>query len=190
MMVNSLDNSKKILYIMYMRGGRLHFIVILALIAVVSCGSGPKSGAKQDAADQPEEIFDPTRITRAQYDSTKEDVQHFIEQLNETIRKKDYNGWKKSLSPEYLAGISSSENLMLMSEQPAMKTRKIILKSAEDYFTYVVVPSRTNSRVDDIEFINRNRVKAFTVSTNKDGEELKLRLYDLEKINNSWKIIN
>jgi len=56
----------------------------------------------------------------------------------------------------------------------------------------VVVASRaeTGVRVDDIEFISLNRVQAFTVTTNRAGEEVRLRLYDLEKIGNSWTIIN
>jgi hypothetical protein len=48
------------------------------------------------------------------------------------------------------------------------------------------VPSRANDRVDDIEFISQKRVKAYTVS--QKGE--RLRLYDLEKTNEGWKIIN
>jgi len=71
-----------------------------------------------------------------------------------------------------------------------MRTRNIVLRTAEDYFQYVVVPSRADLRVDDIEFISRDRVKAFTITTSRAGEEQRLRLYDLEKIGNSWRIIN
>jgi hypothetical protein len=71
-----------------------------------------------------------------------------------------------------------------------MKTRKIVLKTAEDYFIHVVVPSRANSRVDDIEFIGQNRVKAFSVNKNRAGEEQRLVLYNLERSGNSWIIIN
>jgi len=73
-----------------------------------------------------------------------------------------------------------------------MRTRRIVLRTAEDYFIHVVVAARaeTGQRVDDIEFISMNRVKAFTVTHNRAGEEVRLRLYDLEKIGNSWTIIN
>jgi len=172
---------------------KLHFLFFLAVIAVISCGSNPKNEEWQDfnaPANKSDETFDVSGISEEYYRTTKEDVQHIIEGLNESIRKKDYEAWKAALSNEYFAGISSPENLVLMSEQPAMKTRKIVLKTAEDYFINVVVPSRANSRVDDIEFVNRERVKAFTININKAGEEQKLRLYDLEKINNTWKIIN
>jgi len=129
-------------------------------------------------------------ITQEYYASTLDDVREFIEELNAIIRNRNYNAWRAALSQEYYDEISSPENLRWISEQPAMLSRRIVLRNAEDYFINVVVPSRANSRVDDIEFVSMNRVKAFTVNTNRAGEAQYLRLYDLEKIGNSWKIIN
>jgi hypothetical protein len=134
--------------------------------------------------------FDPKTISKAQYDSTLEEVQHFIEELNLIINNRNYSSWRSALSQEYFNEISSPEYLNYISEQPAMKTRNIILKTPQDYFNNVVVPSRANSRVDEIEFESRNRVKVYTVTTRRQGDEQNLRLYDLEKIGNSWKIIN
>jgi hypothetical protein len=71
-----------------------------------------------------------------------------------------------------------------------MRTRGIVVRSAQDYFTHVVVPSRANSRVDDIEFISSERVMAYSLSTNRDGITQRLRLYDLERSGDTWKIIN
>ncbi|MDR0502363.1 MAG: hypothetical protein LBH16_03470 [Treponema sp.] len=137
-----------------------------------------------------EEYFDPDSITEEQFILTKIDVQHFIEELNQAIRNRNYQAWKAALSQEYFDELSSKENLKLISELPAMKTRKIVLKTPQDYFIHVVVPSRANSRVDDIEFIGEHRVKAFTINTNRAGREVKLRLYDLEVFDDKWKIIN
>jgi hypothetical protein len=67
-----------------------------------------------------------------------------------------------------------------------LKNQKIVLKSLEDYFLYVVVPSRANDRVDDIEFIGQNRVKAYTITSK--GQ--RLRLYELEKTAGNWNIVN
>ncbi|MDR2942594.1 MAG: hypothetical protein LBV17_08395 [Treponema sp.] len=170
------------------------FIVLVVFLAVLSPFFSCGSSSKQQNTDNEEWSYvqggTTFKVTKEQYDSTKEDVQHFIEKLNQTIRKKDYKAWKAALSTEYFNKISSPENLQQVSELPAMKTRRITLKTAEDYFINVVVPSRANSRVDDIEFIGENRVKAFTVTTNKAGEEQRLRLYDLEKTGNMWKIID
>jgi len=171
------------------------FIILIAFLAVLclftSCTSTPKPKVdnKEEmtpVVQQPGAIH----VSKEQYNTTKDDVQHFIERLNQTIRKKDYKTWKDSLSPEYFDKLASKENLSQMSDLPAMKTRGIVLKNVEDYFINVVVPSRANSRVDEIEFIGENRVKAFTIITNSSGEEQRLRLYDLEKTGNIWKIIN
>jgi hypothetical protein len=56
----------------------------------------------------------------------------------------------------------------------------------DDYFINVVVPSRTNSQVDEIEFIDSNSAKTFFWRL---GQE-KLRLYELIKTGDRWKIIN
>jgi len=182
-----------------MKGKLFVLFLILAIFSSISCGTGSKppqepmverqgqqTGNRQ--TNQPD-AFDPARITQAYYESTRVEVQQFIEGLNQIIRNRNYNAWRAALSPEYFAEISSPQNLRDISDLPAMKTRNIVLRNAQDYFTHVVVPSRANSRVDDIEFISMNRVKAFTVTTIR-GEEQRLLLYDLEKINNTWTIVN
>ena len=167
-----------------MENKKIIFLLITIIVLVVSCPSGPKTVPAQTATV--EESFDSRTISSEQRNSTMAEVQLFMEELNRAISNRNYNAWRADLSDEYFAEISSPGNLRRISEEPAMKTRNIVLRTAQDYFTNVVVPSRANSRVDEIEFIARNRVKAYTVSTN--GQ--KLRLYDLEKIGNSWKIIN
>jgi hypothetical protein len=167
---------------------KLRVPIILVFVLLVSCVS--KTADSRGGGSRADEAFDPAVISQAYYDSTKEEVQHFIEDLNQIIRSRNYQAWRACLSREYFMEISSQENLRRISEQPAMKTRRITLRTAEDYFIHVVVPSRANLRVDDIEFVGRNRVKAFTITTNRAGEEQRLRLYDLEKIGNSWTIIN
>jgi len=176
----------------------LSFIIIL----LVSCASEPvvieetNTGPVQPgfvSTSNPtvqDEKFDPKTITKAQYNTTMDEVKHFIEGLNKIISGKNYSAWRAALSTEYFRYISSSENLRQMSEQPALKNNNIVLRTPQDYFNYVVVPARSNSRVDDIQFIGKNRVKAFTVNKNRAGEEQRLVLYDLEKVGNSWIIIN
>jgi len=136
------------------------------------------------------EDFNPASISYDYYLSVREDVKRFIDELNDIIKKQDYNTWKEFLSPEYFEEISSTEHLHDISELPAMKTRNITLKTLQDYFTHVFIPSRENSRVDDIEFVGLYRVKAFTIQTNKAGDEQRLLLYNLEKNGDMWKIIN
>ena len=132
------------------------------------------------------EGFDPSSISQEQKNNAKMEIQQLIEQLNSIIKAKNYNAWVTYLSSDYFSVISSPEYLNRISQSTVLVKQNIVLKSARDYFNHVVVPARTNDRVDEIEFESQNRVKAYTVS-NK-GE--RLRLYDLEKTGNEWKIIN
>jgi hypothetical protein len=136
-----------------------------------------------------EQAFDPHSISQEVFDSTKVDIKKFIENLNELIRSKNYKAWVSYLSDDYITERSSAEFLtgssdMLMRSRDPSKRRK--LNTLEDYFLYVVVPSRANDRVDDIEFITQTRIKALTIAPN--GE--RLRLYELENSQNTCKIIN
>jgi hypothetical protein len=168
--------------------------LLFPLVLLLSCQSKP--AVVQDPADEPvsvnipaadeTEVFDPGSISQEVFDSTKIDVQRFIADMNQIIRNKNYQAWVSHLGDEYFAEKSSPGYLAQTSEQPRLKTQKIILNNPEDYFNFVVVPSRANDRVDDIEFVSPTRVKAYTVTPN--GQ--RLRLYDLENSGNTWKIIN
>ena len=174
--------NKKFLFI-------FSLVTALALFGMVSCGSKPDSSNSNSnvSANVP---FDPTRVSREVYASTIEEVQQFIERLNRVIQDRNYEAWKAALSPEHFAEISSDESLRRMSQSPGMRSRRITLRTPEDYFLHVVVPSRANLRVDDIEFITQNIVRAFSIRTLNSGEERREILYTLEKVNNMWTIIN
>jgi hypothetical protein len=130
--------------------------------------------------------FDPSTITKEIYDSTKSDVQTLIENLNQIIRDKKYEEWVAYLGNGYRTALSDSDFLTRVSSSTILRKQGIVLKELRDYFIHVVVPSRAKDRVDDIEFIGQNRVKAFTVDT----KGRRLRLYDLEKTPTGWKIVN
>jgi hypothetical protein len=130
--------------------------------------------------------FDPSLITPELYDTTKKDVQQLINELNRIIQSKNYQAWVSYLGNDYFAELNSPVFLKQTSESSFLKSKNTVLSSARDYFINVVVPSRANSRVDDIEFVNQKRVKAFTVTSR--GQ--RLRLYDLEDFGDGWKIIN
>ncbi|MDR2304853.1 MAG: hypothetical protein LBE10_09740 [Treponema sp.] len=130
--------------------------------------------------------FDPSTISEEARETTKADVQQYIGNLNRIIKAKDYQSWVSNLGEEYFAEKSSKEYLAQVSQAARMKTQKIVLNTAQDYFLHVVVPSRANDRVDDIDFVSPNRVKAYTI----DAKGRRLRLYDLEHTDDGWKIIN
>jgi hypothetical protein len=62
--------------------------------------------------------------------------------------------------------------------------QKRVLRDSRDYFVNVVVPSRSNDRVDEIVFVAENRVLAYTLN----ARGIRLILYEFELINGQWKI--
>jgi len=138
-------------------------------IALAATGTQNSGGLEQESY---EEIF--------------KEVKAFIENLNTVIKNKNFSKWRDTLTVERLKEISSPEFLTRMSQTPSMKSMKRVLKGPEDYFLYVVVPSRANSQVDKIEIIDNNTVRAIYMNTRKETTEL---LYELVKDGNLWKII-
>ena len=128
--------------------------------------------------------FDPATVSVELKQATFFDVRSLIQGLNSIIQAKDYESWSAALTPEYQAYYSSDETLVKISDAAVLKRQGIVLRSLQDYFIHVVYPSRQNDRVDDIEFISPDRIKAITI--NLKGE--RLVLYNLEKIGDTWKI--
>jgi len=179
---------------------KVSVLLFLPLMGFFSCASKPEPVRNEEpipleefyqepaAAAVPEEdaSFDPSTISREVFVDTLGEIQQFIETLNGIISAKNYDSWLGYLGDGYRQQISSPSFLQETSETPTLKKQGVILKTAQDYFTQVVVPSRANARVDDIEFVSQNRVKAFTLGRNG----VRLRLYDLEKVQENWKIVS
>lgn len=175
-------------------------MLLPALMIVFSCAG--KAGPVQIEEPPPEEEFyqepiiaalpleekdfDPSSISQEVFEDTLGEVRQFIEELNRIINARNYDSWLGYLGDNYRQTINSPDFLQEISEMPTLKRQGIVLKSAQDYFSQVVVPSRANARVDDIEFVSQYRVKAFTIGRNGT----RLRLYDLEKIQEIWKIVS
>lgn len=176
-------------------------VFALSLLAV-SCPSvpvgradtGPDSTPPADAVaqatpwieDAPPDIapFDPSAVSAEVKQTTIVDVRTFIDKLNAIIRNKDYESWTSHLTDVYYAHYSDPAVLAEMSNDPALKRYGVVLRTLRDYFSYVVYPSRQNSRVDDIEFLDKTRIKVIWV----DAKGERLVLYNLEKIGDTWKI--
>jgi hypothetical protein len=125
-------------------------------------------------------------LEQESYEEVFGEVRAFIENLNRVIQNKNYGKWIEALSEERFKEISSRQFLASVSSSDFMKRRKIEVKTVNDYFIYVVVPSRANSQVDKIEILDNNRVKAFYENTKKETTEL---VYELIKNGNVWKIL-
>jgi hypothetical protein len=147
-----------------------------------------------------EHVFDPHTISNERYLATKSDIQAIVVELNRIIRARNYNAWLGYLSDSYLVLLSSrdfldekTEDLYRRDQIVAANTgknpravEKRQMLTARDYFDNVVVPSRSNDRVDDIAFISETRVRAYTV----DSRGSRLILYDLAIVGERWKIVS
>mgnify|MGYP006967016596 CR=1 FL=1 len=128
--------------------------------------------------------FDPASVSSELKEATFFDVKALIEGLNSIFQAKDYQSWLAVLSSDYRDYYSSAETLARISDAAVLKRQGIVLKTLQDYFVHVVYPSRQNDRLDDIEFIAPDRIRAIII--NPKGE--RLVLYNLEKIGDTWKI--
>jgi hypothetical protein len=173
--------------------------VFAALWVAVSCAGSPKPvveptlqeepveslPAEPPAAEVPNaENFNPSQVTEEVKTATFVDVRSLIDSLNLLIRQMDYDAWTTHLTEAYIAYYSDPEVLAKYSEYPIIKRKGIKLKTLRDYFTYVVYPSRQNDKVDDIEFVGTNLIKAINVSPKGERNIL----YMLEKHGDAWKI--
>ena len=128
--------------------------------------------------------FDPTAVSAEVKTATITDIRTLIENLNKIVQRQDYDSWRANLTEAYVAHYSDPALLAEYSEYPVLKRQGVTLKTLRDYFVYLVYPSHQNDRVDDIDFVDENLVKAITVSP-KGSRDI---LYILEKHGDTWKI--
>ena len=131
-----------------------------------------------------EAAFDPGNVSQEVYETTLVDIQQLVLNLNRIIRARDFDTWLLDLSDDYRNWLNSSEFIIDLHERyPAFRET---VRSARDYFIRVVVPSRANDHVDDIEFITETQVKAYS----EDARGQRVVLYSLENVEGKWKITN
>jgi hypothetical protein len=126
----------------------------------------------------------PLNVSQETYDKTFTEILQFIKKMDTIIATKDFERWKSSCSQAYVSHFSDQTQLKEISQKPYLRENHIVLASLEDYFLNVFIPSRTEAKLDKIDFIDEHRVKAVTVV---DG--VPYIVYLLEKdANNQWKI--
>ena len=165
------------------------YLFVLSVL-LVSCGTAPAPVEElppiQVIVPEEDPVEPVEEYTQELYDETLSQVRAFIEGLNQIIQNRNFDEWRSVVSEERYAIITSREFLETQSAMPALRGRNIVLRTVNDYFTHVVVPSRASSRVDDIDFITEDHVRAFFI----DNNDRRLELYELIKIDNQWKILN
>jgi hypothetical protein len=203
---------------------RLIPLMLLSSLLAVSCGTSSEAAVEPVQEPGPVEPvpvvpppvheFDPDNVSRDVYDITKAEVEQLVEKLNVIIGARDYDAWVSYLEDGYYGKISSPAFLKEVSDSEFMKMQKKTIRTAKEYFLNVVVPSRSNNRVDDISFITENRVRVIQFNQRRrrppstpdelarlqaEGAELRDGwlyensreiFYELEKNQNLWKIVD
>ena len=169
------------------------FAILATALLALSCAGEPEvqenPPAGQPAPEQPsaEEPApspqDPFPVSKEVYTRTFEEIEQFIHELSEIIRNADYSSWLTYLSDEYIRTTSDPAYLKDQSEKPLLKQSDIELTDLRDYFLHVVVPSRTQATLDEIEFIDENHVKAIALLRGT-----RVILYLFERAAGQWKI--
>ncbi|WP_455381979.1 hypothetical protein [Salinispira pacifica] len=145
-----------------------------------------QSGAEQPAQQpkqQPNGDRQPIEVSQEVYSKTFDEVEKVIKELNSIISDGDFSAWTSYLTRQYVEEMSKPSTLKAVSESPILKRNNIVLHSLEDYFHYVVVPSRSNARLDDLVFLDENTVEAIMIVRGQ-----RVILYQLEKRDGKWKI--
>lgn len=117
------------------------------------------------------------------YWRTFDEIKAIVAELDTIIREKRYDSWLVHLSRQYIARTGSREFLDQASRSARLASQKTVLASLADYFVYVVVQSRLQATLDDIQFVDETNVKALT----QVGGETYI-LYWLTREDGAWKI--
>ena len=136
-----------------------------------------------ESAEESEVAEETFAVSEEVYAETFEDIRQLIDDLNAIVREENYGKWLTYLTDDYITHFSSAEVLADNSNQPVLKKYKVTLSSLQDYFKWVVAPSRQNAKLDDLVFIDNEHVKAIMI--NKGQRTI---LYLLEKDGEGWKI--
>jgi len=165
--------------------------VLTAALLAGSCAGGPPASdsppGQQPPGGPPDSAAggSPAQfvVSAEVYTRTFEEIGEFINNLSRIIRSADYDSWLAYLSEEYIRTTSDPAYLRDQSDKPLLRQADIRLRDLRDYFIYVVVPSRSQATLDEIEFLDENHVKAIALLRGT-----RVILYLLERDQGQWKI--
>ncbi len=122
-------------------------------------------------------------ITEEIYEETFKDINNVINELNSIIQSENYDSWLNYLTEYYIIETSKPSYLEKWENDKNLQASGIIIQSLKDYFDYLVVPRRSKAQLDTIEFIDENRVYAYTIING-----VQYLLYNLVRKENEWKV--
>ncbi len=148
----------------------------------------PEAEPEEPAPEEPKDVIvnEETgfEVSKEKYEQTLDEMRELIDTLNNIISNRKYEKWKLFLSEEYIKTYNDPVKLKQISDQSQiLSDNRIVLTNLKDYFDWVVVPSRSAARVDDIVFLDDKRLVVYMKINNKNTI-----LYQLENIDEKWQI--
>jgi len=118
------------------------------------------------------------------YEKTLDEMRDLIDTLNKVISSRNYEKWKLYLSEPYIKTYNDKDKLAQISrDSKILSENDIELRNLKDYFEWVVVPSRSTARVDDVVFLDDTHLTVYMLIQEKNTI-----LYQLENIDGNWLI--
>jgi len=152
--------------------------------AGTSVAAEPAAAEPTDAATAVDEQSDREFVvTEEVYEQTFAEIEALIAHLNSIIRERDFIAWFEFLTPEYVVASSDPQYLSRLEQSRPLRRKNIELRGLEDFFTHVVVPSRSDAVLDSVEFVDEDRVKAISLTSVGPGV-----LYFLVRSVKGWQI--
>lgn len=111
-----------------------------------------------------------------------------ITELNAIMAKRDYNSWLKYIDSESQKYWSTPANLAKASEKLPKKLKGLKLRTLQDYFIYVFIPSRNGRTIDEIRYNSADSIRAVQVSKNEDGTNRIVVYYNFVRQDGDWKV--
>src|SRR5208337_5383948 len=151
-------------------GGRAFLMLLSAAFLLASGATVPQ----KEAAPAAPQAVEPSPNAAAQppdrqfvateelYKKTFNEVQAVIAELTRIISEGDYAQWLTYLTSDYVGKVGSPAFLGEASQAGVLKQNGIVLTSLQDYFNNVVVRSRLQAKLEDINFVDATHVKAIT----------------------------
>ena len=121
------------------------------------------------------------KISIETYELDKKIILEKISELNIIMKDKNYKSWLNYIEKSSIDYWSMKTNLSAVSKQ--LPVKGLNLKTLEDYFNFVFIPSRMGRRIDEIRYLSSTSIKAVQIR-NDDT----IVFYNFKKIDDQWQV--
>lgn len=127
-------------------------------------------------------------VSKDTFESDKAEILRIIESLKTIMSDFDYQSWLLYVDNE--SKIYWSKTANLKKAQGKLPVKGLQLRTLQDYFKYVFVPSRAGRNITTIRYESENYVKAVQVTSldSSETEEKYIVYYYFNKIDGHWQL--